>query len=210
MPGTSQQKGSLYDFGPVAFRYEEWYGTPIGRSYDTEQKELVGRFLPPAQAGARLLDIGCGTGHWSRFFASLGYAVVGIDVSPEMIRIAQTHPAPRCSYYLGDACDLPFDDDSFDVVAAIAALAFIADAPAALRQMFRCLRPAGTMIVGALNRLARLPKESNLTLPGACSHPVDSETCSHLTGMCPWRRPGRGTEQIDARRMHFRDRNTGG
>jgi ubiquinone/menaquinone biosynthesis C-methylase UbiE len=154
MSETSQGKGWLHDFGPMAARYEEWYETPEGRKQDRIQKADVLTLLPRPHPGDRLLDVGCGTGHWSRFFASLGYDVLGVDVSEEMVETARAHGLRGCFFAAADACDLPFEDDSFHIVTAIAALEFTADASCAVREMFRCVMRGGTIIVGALNRLA--------------------------------------------------------
>ena len=153
-PRAALDPHSLFDFGPMAHEYERWYGTPTGQAHDRVQKEDVLSLLRPAQRGDRLLDVGCGTGHWSRFFASLGYAVTGVDISREMIRVARSRPAPGCVFEPADACALPFAGGSFDVVAAMAVLAFVSDVPSMLHEMFRCVKRHGSVLIGALNRLA--------------------------------------------------------
>jgi len=146
---------SLFDFGPLAQEYDRWYGTPAGQAHDRIQKEDVRRLLRPAEAGERLLDVGCGTGHWSSFFAAMGYQITGIDVAPEMVEVART-AVPECSFQVADACELPFDDASFDVAASMATLEFILDPAAAVAEMVRCVKPGGSLLIGTLNRLAPL------------------------------------------------------
>ncbi|MCK4661179.1 MAG: class I SAM-dependent methyltransferase, partial [Phycisphaerae bacterium] len=132
-----------------------WYSTPAGQSHDRVQKQDVRRLLRPAKPHERLLDVGCGTGHWSRFFGSLDYEVHGIDIAPEMLAVAHT-AVPGCAFDVADACDLPFEDGAFDVVASMALLEFISDPAAVVREMARCTRPGGSLLIGTLNRLAPL------------------------------------------------------
>ena len=147
--------GSLFDFGPMSREYERWYDTPAGQAHDLVQKDDVRRLLRPASAGQTLLDVGCGTGHWSAFFVGMAYKVTGIDVSPAMVEVARS-AAPECTFRVADAHQLPFDDETFDVVASMATLEFLPDQATAIREMARCAREHGHLLVGTLNRLAPL------------------------------------------------------
>jgi SAM-dependent methyltransferase len=147
---------SLFDFGPLAGDYDRWYETPLGMAHDRAQKSDVRMLLGSAPPEGLLLDVGCGTGHWSRFFVSLGYAAIGIDISQEMIEGARTRATPQCLYGVADACELPFGNGCFDVVAAMATLEFVSDVSRVLDEMFRCVADAGVVLVGTLNRLARI------------------------------------------------------
>ena len=66
-----------------------------------------------------LLDIGCGAGHHSKDLSSLGYEVTGIDLSINGLMQAQNVSKAHnqnISFVVGDVENLPFDDNSFDVV----------------------------------------------------------------------------------------------
>jgi len=151
-----EKAGSLYDFGPLAAGYDRWYDGPLGKMYDRMEKEAVAKLLPPAGRGERLLEVGCGTGHWSAWFGSLGYEVTGVDISAEMVEVARARGPAGCTFQVADARRLPFDDASFDVVAAMATLEFVTDAEAVVKEMFRCVKPTGRVVVGTLNRDAPL------------------------------------------------------
>jgi len=150
---------SLYDFGVTAHEYDRWYHTPTGQAHDRSQKEDVLRLLGRPRPGDRLLDVGCGTGHWSRFFASMGYEVVGADLSERMIAVAKEAAPSGCAFHVADACRLPFDDASFDVAAAMAALEFISCVEVALGEMARCTKVGGSILIGTLNRLSTLNRK---------------------------------------------------
>ena len=146
---------SRFDFGVLASRYDAWYETNEGRRHDAAQKQVVLALLPThATRGRCLLDVGCGTGHWSLFFAQQGYEVTGVDICPEMIAAAQARKALHCRFDVADAMNLPFLDKSFNVVSAIAMLEFGSDARRVCAEMVRCLKPGGCLILGTLNRLA--------------------------------------------------------
>jgi ubiquinone/menaquinone biosynthesis C-methylase UbiE len=149
---------SLFDFGPMADEYDQWYDTPAGRAHDVAQKKDVGRFLRRARVGETLLDIGCGTGHWSAFFAEWGYQVTGVDIASAMIAAARS-AVPKCTFQVADARRLPFEDASFDIVASMAVLEFVPDPVPVVREMARCTKLGGTLLVGTLNRLAPLNQQ---------------------------------------------------
>lgn len=149
-------RNCLYDFGPLARTYEQWYETPQGQAHDRAQKKDARRFLKSVPDNTqRLLDVGCGTGHWSAFFAERGYRVTGVDISPEMIDVAGASVAGG-SFQVADVYELPFADATFDVTTAMATLEFLPRPAEALREMVRCTRLGGRLLVGTLNRLSLL------------------------------------------------------
>lgn len=106
-----------------------------------------------------VLDVGCGTGIVARRAASQvrdDGVVVGLDLNEGMLDVAretssEIHPA--IEWRLGDATDLPFDDESFDAVFCQQALQFVPDPEAALREMRRALSPGGRLVMGVLRSL---------------------------------------------------------
>ncbi len=146
---------SLYDFGAIADEYDRWYETPLGQAHDRIQKGDVRRLLPRAARGDTLLDIGCGTGHWTSFFAQMGYRVTGLDVSLRMVGVARI-AAPGRPFLVSDAMSLPFRRASFDVIAGMATLEFLPDPTLAVDEMVRCAKRHGVLLIGTLNRLAPL------------------------------------------------------
>jgi SAM-dependent methyltransferase len=111
---------------------------------------LAPRFIAFAgtTSGARVLDVGCGTGNLSFSLAqnpSVG-AVVGIDFSPAYVDYAKRrYRDPRISFDVGDACALAFDDASFDHSLSMLVLQFIPRGELAVSEMRRVTRPGGTV-----------------------------------------------------------------
>jgi len=151
------ERPDTFDFGRMAGSYDEWYKTRLGRTYDTLEKRAVARMLPDPINGNRLLDVGCGTGHWSAFFSKKGFVVTGVDVAPEMVGIAHEKGIASASFEVADAHSLPFEDGCFDVVAAMTTVEFVRDAETVVHEMVRCTRhPGGVILVGVLNAMARV------------------------------------------------------
>ncbi|MGM0373529.1 MAG: class I SAM-dependent methyltransferase [Chloroflexota bacterium] len=127
--------------------YENWYET-TGRRADRLEKALLQRFTADFPHAHTLLEIGCGTSHFSRWFAALGLRVTGMDISRSMLREAtQRSDLP---HFLGDALRLPLANGSFDLAALITTLEFLPDPLQGLSEGFRVARQG--LILGVLNR----------------------------------------------------------
>ncbi len=151
--GTSN---SRFDFDQIAERYDRWYSSRSGIHFDKVEKRAIDKMLPPQSDKMSLLEIGCGTGHWSSYFSSKGFEVTGIDMSPGMINIAEQKKIPKCKFGVGDCENIPFDNDTFDVAAAITSLEFTAHPEKIVQEMVRCVKKdGGLLILGVLNSLSR-------------------------------------------------------
>lgn len=91
-----------------------------------------------------LLDIGCGTGASHSIYARRATEYVGVDLSLRCIEAARAK-YPKLKWEVGDACNLRFDDETFDVVAFSSVLHHIPDIARALREAARVVRPGGTV-----------------------------------------------------------------
>jgi SAM-dependent methyltransferase len=90
-------------------------------------------------AGARLLDVGCGAGTALRAAADRGLRTAGVDTAEELLRFAATR-LPEADLRVGDLCTLPFADDRFDAVTLFNALQYAADPVTALQEARRSAR----------------------------------------------------------------------
>jgi SAM-dependent methyltransferase len=103
--------------------------------------------------GARVLDCGCGEGAYVAAMVDLGADVHGIEYQPEKVAaFRHRHPSSE-RVRQGDAQDLDFAEDSFDVVLMNEVLEHVPDDVAALREVRRVLRPGGRFVLFAPNRL---------------------------------------------------------
>jgi arsenite methyltransferase len=122
------------------------------RIADVVRRRGLVRSSLAAAPGERILDVGCGPGFLSaELQLEVGPAgsVVGVDSSPAMLALA----ARRCqgrrnvTLHQGDATSLPVADAGFDGAVCVQVLEYVADIPAALRELYRALRPGGRVVV---------------------------------------------------------------
>jgi SAM-dependent methyltransferase len=132
-------------------QYEAWYMTRRGAWIGEEEYRLIASLLA-TRAGETLLDVGCGTGYFTRRFAAdtTDGNVVAADIDPDMLRFADGHSAHSIDFVEADARKLPFGDRSFDLVVSVTALCFIREEQQALREMLRVARRR--VVLGLLNR----------------------------------------------------------
>ena len=140
-------------FDSRAAEYELWYQTPPGQYADALEKELFLRLIQP-KFGHSVLDIGCGTGHNLAFFKELGLKATGIDTSKPMLDVAVKKFGNDVSLYHGQAEELPFDNDSFDIVTLITVLEFVPDPSKVLKEAARVARTR--IYLGVLNKASLL------------------------------------------------------
>jgi len=133
--------------------YEAWYNTPRGRWIGETEYALASRLLS-ARTGGSLLDVGCGTGWFTRRAAADDLVATGLDPNPAWLDFARAHSSPALSWVEGDARDLPFADASFDHVLSIAALCFVDDERRAVAEAVRVARRS--FAIGWLNRSSLL------------------------------------------------------
>jgi ubiquinone/menaquinone biosynthesis C-methylase UbiE len=131
--------------------YEAWYETS-GRRADRLEKALLNRLLVGFSRARTLLEVGCGTGHFTRWFGEQGLQVMGLDLSLPMLAETIRLGSPPC--VLGDALALPFLDGAFDLVALITTLEFVTDPIQALSEAIRVAQHG--LILGVLNRQSLL------------------------------------------------------
>jgi SAM-dependent methyltransferase len=129
--------------------YEAWYHTARGRWIGDTEFDLLNRLLR-GEKGETLLDVGCGTGYFTRRFPESGLRVVGLDPDLAWLRFAKACDGAAPGYCAGTAERLPFPDRSFDRTVSIAALCFIEEQKLAVREILRVTRMR--FAIGLLNR----------------------------------------------------------
>jgi SAM-dependent methyltransferase len=132
-------------------QYEAWYATQRGAWIGEEEYRLIASLLAP-NPSETLLDVGCGTGYFTRRFATDAAErnVLGTDFDLNMLRFADGHSEHSIGFVAADARQLPFRDSSFDLVVSVTALCFIREEQQALREMLRVARRR--VLLGLLNR----------------------------------------------------------
>ena len=138
-------------------QYEAWYTTPRGAWIGGIEYRLLDELLGP-HSGETVLDVGCGTGHFTRRFS--GSAAVGWTVGADTDFAAARFASGRgkAAYVVADGQYLPFADRSFDLVISVTAHCFIHDARRALMEMLRVARRrASGSTDGAVRRAVRSP-----------------------------------------------------
>lgn len=139
--------------------YEAWYGT-AGLRADRLEKALLKRLLAAFPEAHSILEVGCGTGHFTRWFTQQGLHVVGLDCAPAMLTEAVQRG--HAVYVEGDALALPFATGAFDLVSFVTTLEFVSRPTQALSEAVRVARQG--VLLGVLNRtslLARKRKRSD-------------------------------------------------
>lgn len=134
-----------------AEHYDKWFSTHEGQYTDRVEKDLLIKLMKP-KAGETLLEVGCGTGNYLLFFNELGYQVTGLDPSPHMMKYVEGKVPDSISVFQGVSENLPFPDNSFDVVALITSFEFVKEAQKGVEEALRVARKQ--VVFGILNKIS--------------------------------------------------------
>jgi len=123
------------------------------------------------RAGSRILDLGCGTGWYTRKLAARypGGELTGVDLSPGMIHRARAYAGAEVSWLQADAESLPLAAKSFDIIFSNLMIQWCDDPARVFRECRRLLRPGGRLVLSTLleGTLRELKQAWQMADPGA-------------------------------------------
>lgn len=134
------------------------YETRYGRLFRRLHHSILGQALASIPAGARCIEVACGTGHTTRLLSKHFNALTACDLTPEMMaRNQQSMTAGNVTYLQANAFSLPFPDNSFDVLVSTRFLHLFSwgDQQRLFREFNRVLVPGGTLLIDFDNIVAR-------------------------------------------------------
>ena len=138
--------------------------------YHFEKLHHLPRLVPfDAYRGRRVLEVGCGAGVDLARFARGGADATGIDVAPSAIELARTNFEQQQlpgDFHVASGEQMPFPDDSFDLVYAHGVVQYTADPRRLVEECRRVLKPGGQAIFQVYNRISWLNALSKLMKVG--------------------------------------------
>lgn len=141
-------------FDNFAKDYDGWYLSKLGKFVDDVEKSLL-QELADFCNGDNALDIGAGTGTYSIWLGKKGLNVTALDQSTEMMKVAKDKAEKEglnINRILGDAHNLPFSDNTFDLVISVTAIEFMDNPKRVLEEAMRVLKPNGKLVIGVLTK----------------------------------------------------------
>jgi len=143
-----------------------------------------------------VLELACGTGAVTRALAKVLHHethIIATDFSPAMVEYSQANSlaSSNIQWQVADACALPYDDESFDLIVCQFGVMFFPDKVAAMSEAYRVLAPGGRLLFNTWGEVSRnpvfrtveetlasmYPKEESPFMPTALSMPYPDEIC---------------------------------
>ena len=112
------------------------------------------QWMGQQKPSGKLLEVGCGMGTDSIQLAREGFDVHGVDLTENAIDLAQKRFSlyeQKGSFQVGDAENLPFDDDTFDIVYSFGVLHHTPDTQKSIDEVYRVLKPGGLAVIMLYN-----------------------------------------------------------
>jgi SAM-dependent methyltransferase len=169
MPRHQRQDPNRRFHDRVAAKYDRIYDDAFWEFHDRITWNHLKPFLP-AESGAAVMDLGCGTGKWGLKLLKAGYATTFTDLSPKMLEEVEKKleawrgapdlagKAARARVQVADAVDLrAFEAEGFSMVTAMGDVVSICSDPGrCLSEVHRLLKPGGVFVFTVDNHLAAI------------------------------------------------------
>ena len=154
-----------------------------------QYEETASQLLPAAEllveeaaplAGARVVDVGCGTGNAALLAATLGARVTGVDPALRLLDVARRRAAAAAlelTFLEGEAAQLPLADKSADVLLSVFGVIFAPDPHAAAAELARVTAVDGRILLtvwipgGAISQMNQVAQQAVLRARGASAAP---------------------------------------
>jgi len=141
-----------------------WYDEVLKDGDSYQQKVILPNLLRrmASVSGGKILDLGCGQGHFARAVrSSLGAKVTGVDLSNELIKIAKQKSPTEIKYHVASADKLPFEAGKvFDAVLSVLSLQNMKDLDSVFREVGKVLKSEGRFFIALNHPCFRIPKQS--------------------------------------------------
>jgi len=140
----------------VAKVYERHWRPMVSRFFfgfsgpSEEEERRIALEMMRIGEGDQVIDVGCGTGNYTRHLAQAAGEglTVGLDASETMVAAAaERSDRPNLAFLRGDACALPFEDETFDVACSVGVIHMVEEPMVALGEMVRVLAPGGRIVI---------------------------------------------------------------
>lgn len=145
---SKMNEKSIYSQEQAAKQYEASYECKYRRA-DALEKKLLKKLLEQFVDARRLLEVGCGTAHFTSWMESLGFEGYGVDVSKFMLKTARKTWV-RGRLLQCESSYLPFRTKSIDVVTYVTSLEFMPDLDAVLIEASRVAKEG--IVMGLMNK----------------------------------------------------------
>ena len=151
-----------------------WIYSPVREIFQRREVNKWMRFAPPDKKSLAL-EIGCGLGRGARLMIDkMGFSrVVAFDLEGILVKRAQFLTSGRLKgnidFFVGDAQELPFDDDTFDAVVNFGIIHHVLDWRRSISEISRTLKPGGVFYFEEIYP----PLYANIVLKALLRHPRD-------------------------------------
>jgi ubiquinone/menaquinone biosynthesis C-methylase UbiE len=152
--------------------FAQWYERERHDGYHALIDDLQVEVARPLSTDKDVLELGCGTGMILKELALVARNAIGIDISPGMLQQAKSR---GLDVVVGSATDLPFVDESFDMVCSFKVLAHIEQITDVMSEVHRVLRPGGVAALEFYNKRSLRTLIKHIKRPSAVSNETNDE-----------------------------------